>query len=80
MENPTDTVVVKESGTEVLTKHEKEWKDVSYKFKDQDGGSDDGDDDDDDDDEEDSKPAERENGVGLGGAITTRRMRDKANM
>lgn len=81
----TDTVVVKESGTEVLTKHEKEWKDVSYKFKDQDGGSDDGDDDDDedDDDEEESssrKDKENGSGIGLGGAITTRRMRDKGNM
>lgn len=75
-----DTVVVKESGTEVLTKHEKEWKDVSYKFKDQDGGSDDGDDDDDDLDEVEIDGIDKENVVGLGGAITTRRMRDKGNI
>lgn len=28
-------MVVRESGTEVLTKHEKEWKDVCYNLKDQ---------------------------------------------
>ncbi|CAM9902691.1 unnamed protein product [Ascophyllum nodosum] len=31
-----DTVVVKDSGTEVLTKHEKEWKNVCYNLKDKD--------------------------------------------
>lgn len=29
-----DTIVVKHSGTEVLTKHEKEWKNVCYNLKD----------------------------------------------
>lgn len=29
-----DTIVVRHSGTEVLTKHEKEWKNVCYNLKD----------------------------------------------
>ena len=76
----TDTVVVKDSGTEVLTKQSKEWKDVCYNLNlggNEEAGSDENDDDDDDDDgvkkeaeEEDDRP----------GAVKTRRMRDKGKM
>lgn len=63
----------------MLTKHEKEWKNVCYNLKDQ--GSEGSDDGDDDDEEE---QANGRNGskavVELPGAITTRRMRDKGNM
>eukprot|EP00752_Nemacystus_decipiens_P016325 g14600.t1 len=75
-----DTVVVKDSGTEVLTKQSKEWKDVCYNLNlggNEDAGSDDNDDDDDDDgrvkketDEVDDHP----------GAVKTRRMRDKGKI
>ncbi|CAM9487349.1 unnamed protein product, partial [Laminaria digitata] len=77
-----DTVVVRDSGSEVLTKHEKEWKDVCYNLKDQGG---DGSDDDEGGGGDEDEEAERgrgggDNGAMLPGAITTRRMRDKGNI
>lgn len=75
-------MVVRDSGSEVLTKHEKEWKDVCYNLKDQGG---DGSDDDEGGGGDDDEEAERgrggmDNGAMLPGAVTTRRMRDKGKM
>lgn len=74
----TDTVVVKDSGTEVLTKQSKEWKDVCYNLNlngNEDAGSDD-----DDDDQEDGVKKEPDEGDDRPGAVKTRRMRDKGKM
>ena len=74
-------MVVRDSGSEVLTKHEKEWKDVCYNLKDQ--GNDGSDDDEGgggDEEEEAGRGGGEDNGMMLAGAVTTRRMRDKGNM
>ncbi|CAM9636027.1 unnamed protein product [Scytosiphon promiscuus] len=76
-----DTVVVKDTGAEVLTKQSKEWKDVCYNLK-GDAGSDDNNDEDEDDDGDGGR-AGRGGGDGEGdlpGAVKTRRMRDKGKI
>lgn len=72
-----DTVVVKDSGTEVLTKQSKEWKDVCYNLN-LGGNEDAGSDDDEDDDEDGVKEVEEVDD--RPGAVKTRRMRDKGKM
>lgn len=87
----TDTVVVRETGAEVLTKQSKEWKDICYNLKGDDAGSDENDDDDDDDEDgedgEGGGKRKKRGGGGdddgdgrLPGAVNTRRMRDKGKM
>lgn len=74
----TDTVVVKDSGTEVLTKQSKEWKDVCYNLN-QEGNEDAGSDENDDDDDDRVKK-EAEEVDDRPGAVKTRRMRDQGKM
>ncbi|CAM9230410.1 unnamed protein product [Ectocarpus sp. 4 AP-2014] len=86
-----DTVVVRETGAEVLTKQSKEWKDICYNLKGDDGGSDENEDDEDDDDDgEDGEGGSGRKKKGdegddgddgrLPGAVNTRRMRDKGKI
>lgn len=79
-----DTVVVRETGSEVLTKQSKEWKDVCYNLNgDEDEDNEDDSDEDDDSGDDGGRDKSGSGGDGGGGhigAVKTRRMRDKGKM